>query len=40
MEDITLLSYFYTKKLQPLFEDSIGLGLVPRSKEEVLKFII
>ena len=39
MEDVALLSYFCRKKLQPLFEDSMGLGLVPRPKEEVLEFM-
>jgi hypothetical protein len=39
VEDVALLSYFCRKKLQPLFEDALGLGLKSRSKEEVLDFI-
>ncbi len=39
MEDVALLSYVCRKKLQPMFEDSMGFGLVPRPKEEVLEFM-
>lgn len=39
VDDALLLCYFCRRKLQPLFEDSMGGGWVSRSKQEVLEFI-
>ncbi|KAL7784097.1 hypothetical protein V8C37DRAFT_396383 [Trichoderma ceciliae] len=39
LDDIRLMCFFARRKLQPLFEDAVGCGLVSRTKQEVLKFI-
>jgi hypothetical protein len=39
VEQLRLMCYFVRRKLQPMFEDAMGMGLVSRTKEEVLKFI-
>jgi hypothetical protein len=39
VEKLRLMCYFVRRKLQPMFEDAMGMGLVSRTKEEVLKFI-
>jgi hypothetical protein len=39
VEELRLMCYFVRRKLQPMFEDAMGMGLISRTKEEVLKFI-
>lgn len=39
VEDLRLMCYFARIVLQPMFEDSMGGGLVSRTKEDVLRFI-
>jgi hypothetical protein len=39
VEELRLMCYFVRRKLQPMFEDAMGMGLVSRTKGEVLKFI-
>lgn len=39
VEDAELLCRFCQRKLQPLFEDALGAGLVRRTKKEVVDFI-
>lgn len=38
-EDLRLMCYFVREKLQPMMEDAMGVGDVPRTKEEVVNFI-
>ncbi|KAI1370421.1 hypothetical protein F4677DRAFT_364396 [Hypoxylon crocopeplum] len=39
LDFLRTMTYFTRKKIQPIIEDSIGSGLVPRTKQEVLDFI-
>ncbi|KAI2601837.1 hypothetical protein GGR54DRAFT_580565 [Hypoxylon sp. NC1633] len=39
LNDFRLMCYFARRKLQPMFEDAMGLGLVSRTKQEVRDFI-
>jgi hypothetical protein len=39
VEELRLMRYFVRRKFQPMFEDAMGMGLVSRTKREVLKFI-
>ncbi|KAI4860214.1 hypothetical protein F4820DRAFT_437501 [Hypoxylon rubiginosum] len=39
LDDMRAMCYFARKKLQPMMEDAMGLGLVRRTKREVLGFI-
>jgi hypothetical protein len=39
VNELRLMCHFVRRKLQPMFEDSIGAGLVLRTKQEVLSFI-
>ncbi|KAI1780279.1 hypothetical protein F4818DRAFT_435485 [Hypoxylon cercidicola] len=39
LDDMRTMCYFARKKLLPMMEDSMGLGLVSRTKNEVLDFI-
>lgn len=39
VHDVRLMCYFVRRKLQPMFEDALGSGWVPRTKQEVLDFI-
>lgn len=39
VHDVRLMCYFARRKLQPMFEDALGAGWVPRTKQEVLDFI-
>jgi hypothetical protein len=39
VEELRLMCYFARVVLQPRFEDSMGSGLVSRTKEDFLKFI-
>ena len=40
VDDAELLCWFCKWKLQPIFKDVLGAGLVQRSKQEVVNFII
>ncbi|KAJ8060028.1 hypothetical protein OCU04_011639 [Sclerotinia nivalis] len=39
VDDVKMMCEFARRKLQPLFEDSLGGGFVSRTKQEVLDFI-
>ncbi|KAI9740069.1 MAG: hypothetical protein M1818_004820 [Claussenomyces sp. TS43310] len=39
VDELRLMCHFVRRKLQPMFEDSMGAGLVARTKHEVLRFI-
>jgi hypothetical protein len=39
VDELQLTCHFVRRKLRPMFEDSIGAGLVSRTKQEVLSFI-
>ena len=39
VEDVRMMCLFARKKLQPMFEDALGGGTVPRTKEEVVSHI-
>lgn len=39
VDEVRLMCYFARRKLQPMFEDALGAGWVPRTKQEVLDCI-
>lgn len=39
IDDVRMMCYFARRKLQPVFEDALGSGVVLRTKQEVLDFI-
>lgn len=39
VNDVRMMCYFARRKLQPLFEDALGGGLISRTRQEVLDFI-
>ncbi|KAI9642996.1 hypothetical protein NHQ30_008730 [Ciborinia camelliae] len=39
VDDVRMMCEFTRRKLQPMFEDSMGAGLVSRTKQEVLDYI-
>jgi len=39
VDDVRMMCYFTRRKLRPMFEDALGSGFVPRTKQEVLDFI-
>lgn len=39
VDDVRMMCHFTRRKLQPMFEDTMGTGRVPRTKQEVLDFI-
>lgn len=38
VDDVRMMCHFARHELQPLFEDALGSGIVPRTKQEVLNF--